>query len=204
MEYCPYCSGPLSKPLKVCPHCKKSLDLQTYQSIFKPGETTKTNKKALRRLWFKEHSRFLFPLLFLVVGLILGAVAMFGYSALRFQLKQKSMEQKITVLNSRLSEAGTKAVSLSDSLNASILVRDTVIQILAEKNKLLRQIIVFTRRMSNNSQLAPNSLNEANYFRRNFRYLEKQYEAQRRKQEATYFKAPKKPNLKTIPKLLGE
>ena len=204
MEYCPYCSGPLSKPAKVCPHCKKSLDLQAYQSVFEPGETTKTNKKALRRLWFKEHSRFLFPLLFLMIGLTAGAVAMFSYSALHFQLKQNSLEQEITALNSRLSEAGANTASISDSLKASILTRDTVIRILTEKNKLLRQIIVFTRRIANNSLVQPHSEGEANYFRRNFKYLEKQYEAQRQKQEATYFKAPKKPNLKTIPKLLEE
>ncbi len=204
MEYCPFCSGPLSRPAKVCPHCKKSLDLQAYQSVFEPGETTKTNKKAQRRLWFKEHSRFLFPLLFLVIGLAAGAIGMFTYSALHFQMKQNSLEQEITTLNSRLQEAGANTTAVSDSLNASILARETVVQILAEKNKLLRQIIVFTRRMTNKSQLTPQSENEANYFRRNFKYLEKQYEAQRQKQEATYFKAPKKPNLKTIPKLLGE
>lgn len=204
MEYCPYCSGPLSRPAKVCPHCKKSLDLQTYQSIFKPGETTKTNKKALRRLWFKEHSRFLIPLLFLVIGLAVGAAAMFGYSALHFQLKQNSMEQEIAALNSRLQEAGANISAVSDSLNASIMARDTVVRVLTEKNKLLRQIIAFTRRMAKNSQIQPHSEREANYFRRNFKYLEKQYEGQRQKQDATYFKAPKKPNLKTIPKLLEE
>ncbi len=204
MEYCPFCSGPINKPAKVCPHCKKALDLHIYQSVFEPGETTETNKKALRKLWFKEHSRFLIPFLFLLIGLSLGAAAMFGYSALHFQLKQNSMEQEITTLNSRLNDAGANTASLSDSLNTSILARDTVVQILAEKNKLLRQIIAFTRRMANKSQLTPQSVNEVNYFRRNFKYLEKQYEAQRQKQEETYFKAPKKPNLKTIPKLLKE
>ncbi len=202
MEYCPFCSGPLNNPAKVCPHCKKALDLHIYQSVFEPGETTKTNKKALRRLWFKEHSRFLMPLLFLVIGLAVGAAVMFGYSAIHFQLKQNSLEQEITTLNSRLKESGTNTTALSDSLNTFILARDTVVQILKEKNKLLRQIIVFTRRMANNSLVQPHSENETNYFRRNFKYLEKQYEAQRQKQNETYFKAPKKPNLKTIPKLL--
>ena len=202
MEYCPYCSGPISRPAKICPHCKKSLDLQIYQSVFEPGETTHTNKKALRRLWFKEHSRFLLPLLFLVIGLIVGAVAMFGYSAVHFQLKQSSLEQEIGTLNSRLQAAGVHTTAVSDSLKASVFARDTVIQILAEKNKLLRQIIVYTRRMANNSLIQPHSEGEVNFFRRNFKYLEKQYEVQRQKQEKTYLKTPKKYNLKTIPKLL--
>jgi len=204
MEYCPHCSGAITKPAKVCPHCKKSLNLQMYQSVYKPAETSVPNKAAIRKLWFKENSRYILPVLFLIGGMIAGVIGTLSYSALHFQSRQNAFEQEIANLNSSLQQAGSIAASAADSLNTHVLQQDTVIQIIAEKNKLLRQIIVFTRRLANNSNVQPRSESEANYFRRNFKYLERQYETQQQKLLTTHFKPEERYNLKTIPKFLED
>ncbi len=204
MEYCPFCSGELSKPVKVCPHCKKSLDMDMYQAIFKPGESSELNKKARRSLWFKENSRFIFPFIFLVVGLLAGSAGMFGYAALHFKSKQNALDKEIVQLKTQISQNKQSAGATSDSLDQFIAQQDTVIQILAEENKLIRQIITFTRRLSRNSSIVPNIPNEAAYFKRNFRYLKNQYEAQQQKLAETFYTPEKSYNLETIPDLLQE
>lgn len=204
MEYCPHCSGAITKPAKICPHCKKSLNLEMYQSVFEPAETSKPNKAAIRKLWFKENSRYIIPVLFLIAGLIAGVIGMLSYSALHFQSRQNAYEQEIANLKSGLQQAGSVAANAADSLNIHILQQDTVIKIIAEKNRLLRQVIAFTRRMANNSNVQPLSESEANFFRRNFKYLEKQYETQQQKLLNTHFKPEESYNLKTIPIFLEE
>lgn len=204
MEYCPFCSGKLTKPVPTCPHCKKSLDLDIYQNIFQPSETSRENKSARRRLWFKENSRFIIPVIFLIIGLVAGAVLMFGYSTVYFQAKKSGYEKEITKLNDTIANSGTQVQNIQDSLNTQIMHQDSVITILAEQKKLSHQIIAFTRRMSNNSTVAANSGNEQDYFRRNFRYLERLYNAEQDKLNTIKFEDGEAPNLQTIPVFLGE
>lgn len=204
MEYCPFCSGLLKKAPKVCPHCNKALNLNMYKSIYQPASTTKPNRSAMRKLWFKENARFILPALFLIIGLVAGAVGMFGYSILHFQMKQNGYEQEITELNSRIQNSGSLSKSIQDSLAADIASRDSVLIILSEQNRILQQIISFTRRAANNSTLAANSQTERDYFRRNFRYLERLYENEQEKLEATFYQAVSTYNLQTIPLFLGE
>jgi len=204
MEYCPFCSGELTKPVKVCPHCKKSLDMDIYQAVFEPGESSKLNKKARRSLWYKENSRYIFPLIFLVIGLLVGSAGMFGYAAFHFQSKQDRLDQEIVQLKTQVAQIEQSTGSTSDSLKQFISQQDTVIQILAEENKLVRQIITFTRRMARNSSIVPNTPNEAAYFKRNYRYLNNQYEAQQEKLANTFYVPEQNYNLETIPELLQE
>lgn len=204
MEYCPFCSGELVKPVKICPHCKKSLDMDIYQAIFKPGASSKLNKKARRSLWFKENSRFIFPVIFLAIGLLAGSAGMFGFAALHFQSTQNALDQEIVALKTQVKQIEQHTGAASDSLEHFIKQQNTVIQLLAEENKLVRQIITFTRRLSRNSSIVPNTQNEAVYFRRNFRYLNSQYEAQQQKLANTFYKPEENYNLETIPELLQE
>ena len=202
MEYCPFCSGPLTKPARICPHCNKAIELNIYQSVFSPGESTDPNKKARRKLWFAEHARFILPGLFLVLGLIIGVVFMFGYATLHFQFKENRYEAEIAKLNQNLDQAGGQTQVVQDSLNSQIASQDSIIQILAEQKNLMRQVIAFTRRMANNSTITPGTTNEADYFRRNFRYLERQYNTQHDNLSQTEYLPENLPNLETMPALL--
>lgn len=204
MEYCPFCSGELTKPVKVCPHCKKSLDMDIYQAVFEPGESSKLNKRARRSLWYKENSRYIFPFIFLIIGLVVGSTVMFGYAAFHFQAKQNALDEEIVQLKTQVGQIEKSTGAVSDSLDHFIAQQDTVIQILAEENKLVRQIITFTRRMARNSSIIPNTPNEAAYYRRNFRYLNSQYEAQQQKLSETFFIPEQNYNLETIPELLQD
>lgn len=204
MAYCPYCSEQIKSDLNVCPHCHKSLDLDMYGSVFSPGESTDLNRAASRRLWFKEHARFIFPIIFLIIGLTAGVLATFTYAQIHFAQTRSNFEQQIGDLNSQLAVFGQNRKVERDSLQAVIAERDTVVTILAEQNRRLYQIISFTRRMAGNSTITANSAGEQDYFRRNFRYLDRMYRQQQDKLAATYFGPLNTSNLQTIPALLGE
>lgn len=202
MEYCPFCSGALSKPAKVCPHCKKALGLDIYQSVYSPGETTDKNKKARRRLWFTENARFILPGVFLIAGLLAGAIFMFGYATVHFQLKETNYENQISNLNQIIGQADARTATIKDSLQVTITSQDTIIQILTEQKDLMRRMMTFTRRLANNSTVQPNTTAEGNYYRRNFLYLERLYNAQHELLSGTQYPAEDLPNLKTVPSLL--
>ena len=43
MEYCPYCAQALPKSAKVCPNCKKNIEIGLITELIKPCKTSKKN-----------------------------------------------------------------------------------------------------------------------------------------------------------------
>lgn len=204
MEYCPFCSGPLSSNLKVCPHCNKSIDLDIYQSVFSPGQTSKINKKAARQLKFKENARYIFPVVFLLIGFAVGAVSLFSYSAIHFQASKTAFENEIKDLNTRIESNLNKAITVQDSLQFVIDKQDTIIQNLGELENHIRQIITFSRRLARNSVITPNSNDQIQYFRRNYLYLNRLYGQKYEELKILGFPVSETYNLLVFPDLITE
>ncbi len=205
MHYCPYCSGPISKPVKICPHCHHTLDLGIYQAVFQSDlETTALNKRAKRKLWFKEHSRIFLPLVFLLIGLAAGAVLTFGYAQIHFSSEQSRFEETINNLRAHIADLKRAAAQSADSTAAFTQKQDSVIQLLRLQESTLRKIIVFTRRLANNSTITPHTAGQADYFRRNVRYLMRKYDQTNERLKTLGFAVPAAYNLKPVPELLNE
>ena len=68
MEYCPYCAQPLSKSFKVCPNCRKSLQFDLLEKVYRPGNSSHINKKVLKRMWYREHLHIFIPTISFILG----------------------------------------------------------------------------------------------------------------------------------------
>ncbi len=205
MQYCPYCSGPLSKPTKTCPHCHKTLDLDMYQAMFQSDlETTALNKRVRRKLWFKEHSRIFMPVLFLLIGLLAGAIVTFGYAQMHFSSTQNRFEENIKNLQNQIVQLKQAAVQSADSSALFTQKQDSVIHLLSKQESTLRKIIIFTRRLAANSTITPKSADQADYFQRNVRYLIRIYDQTNEQLKALNFTVPVNYNLKPVPEFLNE
>lgn len=204
MEYCPFCSGSLGSGSKICPHCNKSLELDIYQSIYSPGPSSKINKKAARQLKFKENARYIFPVIFLIIGLVIGAISLFSYSAIHFQTSKTNFENEIRSLNGQIKSDLNRAGAVRDSLQLVINKQDTVIQYLGEQENQLRQIITFSRRLANNSVFTPNSQDQVEFFRRNYLYLNRLYGQNYEELKALDFPVAESYNLLVFPELITE
>ncbi len=205
MHYCPYCSGPISKPVKTCPHCHNTLDLDIYQAVFQSdSESSALNKRARRKLWFKEHSRIFMPLIFLVIGLAAGSIFTFGYAQMHFSATQTRFEENIKNLQSQIDDLNRAAAQTADSAAVFTQKQDSVIQLLQKQEATLRKTIVFTRRLANNSTITPKTIEEQDFFRRNVRYLMRVYDQTNEQLKALGFAVPAKYNLKPVPEFLNE
>jgi hypothetical protein len=205
MHYCPYCSGPISKPVKTCPHCHKTLDLDIYQAVFQSDlESTALNRRARRSLWLKEHSRIIMPLLFLLVGLLAGTIFTFGYAQMHFSATQTRFEEKINNLQNQIADLNRAAAQTADSAAVFTQKQDSVIQLLKKQETTLRKIIVFTRRLAKNSTITPKTIEEQDFFRRNVRYLMRLYDQTNEQLKALGFAVPSGYNLKPVPEFLNE
>jgi len=167
-------------------------------------DTTAKNKRALRKLWFKEHKRILFPLFFLIIGLVAGAVLSFGYAQIHFSHRQAQYEQNIQNLGAQISSLQKTAAAYADSVGIFTQKQDSVIQLLRIQEGNLRKIITFTRRLVTNSTITPKSIDQQEYFRRNVRYLIRLYDQNFQKLQKMGVSVPANYNLKTIPDFLNE
>ena len=86
MQYCYHCSEPISKPAKICPHCKRTMDMSAFESLLAEHESSHLSKKSLRRIWRREHSYLFWPFLTLVIGFIIGGILTYGFAQLQFSL----------------------------------------------------------------------------------------------------------------------
>ena len=92
MEYCPYCSHAVTKPVKVCPKCKKNIDLELLANLVKPGETSNKSKTVEHKIWIREKMRLIIPVLTLIVGFIMGGILINMYNVVRFANEKSSFE----------------------------------------------------------------------------------------------------------------
>lgn len=205
MEYCPNCSAALSKEnIKKCPYCKKNIDMDDWAAVVEPGESSEKNKDAIRKMWFREHSSKIIPVITLVVGFIIGAISLYSYAQLQFANEKSEYQNTISTLNETISQKDANAGNEKKGFENIIKNKDGVISILAEQKDILANIINFTRRMSRNSTITPTTANEADYFKRNFSYLASQFNKQKETLDQTEFKSTKDYNLKTMPQITGE
>ncbi|MCK5032972.1 MAG: hypothetical protein KAS18_05035 [Calditrichia bacterium] len=205
MEYCPHCSAALSKEnFKKCPYCKKNIDMDDWAAVVEPGESSEKNKDAIRKIWFREHSSKIIPVITLMVGFIIGAILLYSYAQLQFANEKSEYQNTISTLNETISQKDANAGNEKTGFENIIKNKDGIISILAEQKDILANIINFTRRMSRNSTITLTTANEADYFKRNFSYLANQFNKQKEALEQTEFKSTKDYNLKTMPQITGE
>jgi len=205
MEYCPHCSSALLKEnLKKCPYCKKNIDMEDLAAVVEPGESSAKNKEAIRKIWFREHSSKIIPIITLIIGFLVGAIMLYSYAQLQFVNERSDYQNTITELKNTISQKDASAGSEKSDFENKLKSKDNVISILAEQKDILANIINFTRRMSRNSTITPTTANEANYFKRNFTYLMNQFNKQSESLEQTEYKTTKTYNLNTIPQIIEE
>ena len=205
MEYCPHCSAALSKEnLKKCPYCKKNIDMGDIAAVVEPGESSDKNKDAIRKIWFREHSSKIIPVITLIVGFVVGAILLYSYAQLQFTNERSEYQDTIAQLNETISQKDANAGNEKSGFENKLKSKDDVITILAEQRDILANIINFTRRMSKNSKITPTTPNEADYFKRNFTYLSNQFNKQKEALDASEFQSTKQFNLETMPQITGE
>ena len=204
MKYCPYCSEALSKSVKICPNCKKSLDFDVMGELYEEGGTSRVSKRAKKKIWFKEHSHIIMPFITLLIGFAIGAVLLYGFAQLQFTAERSDYENQITQLQEQINKNESAAGNAQSGFKQKLQAKDKIIKILAEQQKIMSGIINFTRRLAQNSTISPNSIEQSTYFQRNFRYLKKQFETQQEKLKAAGYSPIKSYDLKTVPRLLEE
>lgn len=205
MEYCPHCSAALSKEsLKKCPYCKKNIDMFDLAAVVEPGKTSEKNKEAIRKIWFREHSSKIIPIITLIIGFVIGAILLYSYAQIQFVNEKSEYQEEIAKLKETISQKDVNAGDQKTGYETIIKSKDQIISILAEQRNLISNIINFTRRMSRNSTITPTTPGEADYFKRNFSYLVNQFNKQNDELEKTEFEAKKSFNLETIPQVTGE
>ena len=204
MRYCPYCSAQISETAKSCHNCKKSLDFEAIASVFEAGKASAVNKSALRKIWIKEHARFVWPVLTLVIGFIAGGAILYSLALVQASAEKDSLNIEIEDLKNQISQLNSEAKNAQSGLQGEIQAKDEIISILTAERQTLTRIINFTRSFTNNSIITPNSESDATGFRNNFRYLRKKFEGQQDQLNNTAFANNRKFNLKTAPQFLAD
>jgi hypothetical protein len=202
MKYCPYCAEPLTKPTKICPHCKKSLDFDLIKELLESSETSQLNKKLQMKLWFKERSYIFYPIITLIIGFIIGGVILYGVAQGQFVAERKDYKNKIAGLQQTIETKDAKAGDVQSDLQSKLARKDRIIQTLLEQKDIYSRLIYFTNRLSTASTITPNSEEDADYYRRNTLYLVRLFEEAQKKLDEAKFKDDKNYHLQSIPALI--
>lgn len=204
MEYCPYCSTPISPNQKVCPNCKKTIDLNILQSMYKSTETSEPDKQVRKQIWFKEHSYIIYPVITLIIGIIAGIIGAYSFAQVQFTNERSDYNEQISNLEEKISSGKKAASNARGELEQQLDRKDAHIKILKEQRDLMSKIIIFTRRLANNSVITPNTVDEGEYFDRNIRYLMRQFDNQNQLLIEDNFESDPNYNLQTVPQLISE
>jgi hypothetical protein len=202
MTYCPHCSEKLPKPTKICPYCKRTVDLGLISSVYTPGDSSDIQRKMKRKIWFREKLIIILPVIFLAIGLIAGAIAMFVYDEIRFASTRTDYEDQIASLQSTIEDREQNAASSQLELNQIVTEKELIITSLTEQNQIFSRMISFTSRLAKASTITPNSPQDIDYFQRNIRYLQNLFNQEQEKLGQTSYKSPDSFNLTPIPQLL--
>ena len=202
MAYCPHCSEELPKPVKVCPFCNKTIDLDLLSSMYKPGETSETDKKIRRKIWFKEKLLIILPLLALIIGLAAGAAAMLVFMEIQFASSREGYEEKIAALQNEIEKQRQSVASSNQEMNDVIAEKDKIISSLTEQNSIFSRMVAFTNRLARNSTITPNSPQDIDYYQRNIRYLQSLFEQEQEKLKETSYQSEDTYNLIPVPQFL--
>jgi len=202
MTYCPHCSEQLPKPTKICPFCKKTVDLGLISSVYTPGDSSDIQRKMKRKIWFREKLIIILPIIFLAIGLVAGAIAMFVYDEIRFASTRTDYEERISSLQSTIEDREQNAASSQLESNQILAEKELIIASLTEQNQLFSRMISFTSRLARNSTITPNSPQDIDYFQRNIRYLQNLFNQEQEKLGQTSYESPDSYSLIPIPQLL--
>jgi len=204
MHYCPYCSAPVSAGAKTCHNCKKSLEFELIASALENSEESDFNKSAIRKIWIKERMRYVWPVITLIAGFVVSGVIMHYLPMLQFSLKTDELSLQIDSLNSQIATLNSSAENAQSGLQEQLQSKDKIIEFLSTQRKPMSSIINFTRRFTNNSIVTPGSDGDTESFRRNFFYLQRQFENQQDELNESEFENDNVFNLKTVPQFLEE
>jgi HAMP domain-containing protein len=201
MVYCSYCATRLTKPLEVCPHCKKFIDIEEIKQFYDTGVSYASMR---RRIWFKEHKRVIMPLITLILGIAAGFAALYGLLEIQLRNQQTRHELQIADLRASMNENQDSIETLKGSFEEQLAQKDSIVSLLGQQRETLSKIIYFTRIYSKNLPVSADSLDEsAQAFARNTNYLIEQYDLQEERLESLGFNSTPKYNLQTIPQVLA-
>lgn len=200
MVYCSYCATRLTKPLEVCPHCKKFIDIEEIKQFYDTGVSYASMR---RKIWFKEHKRVIMPVITLIVGIAVGFGALYGLLDIQLRNQQARHELQIADLKASMAENQSSIESLKGSFEAQLAKKDSIITLLGGQRETLSKIIYFTRIYAKDLPVTADSLDaSAQAYARNTNYLIGQYEESDQTLESLGFDGGPKYNLQTIPQLL--
>ena len=202
MTYCPHCSAQLPKPMKICPFCKRTVDIDLISSVYKPGESSDVQKKIKRKIWFREKLIIILPLITLAAGFAIGVSVTFIYDEIKFTSTREEYEARISTMQATVAEHDQNAANSQSELQQKLSDKDLIIASLSEQNKIFSQMIAFTNRLARNSTITPSSPQDIDYFQRNIRYLQNLFSQQQETLQGTSYKPPDSYNLVPIPQLL--
>jgi len=202
MAYCPHCSEALPKPVKVCPYCNKAIDIQLISSMYEAGESSDMDKKVRRKIWFREKLLIILPMISLLIGLAVGAVAMLIFMEVQYAASRSSYEEQIKSFQDEISNREKTAANSNLSLNNTITEKDKIIASLTEQNSIFSRMIAFTSRLARTSTITPTSPQDIDYFQRNIRYLQSLFNQEQEKLKVTSYDSTATYNLTPIPQFL--
>ncbi len=203
MHYCPYCSEPIKETMKTCPHCKRSLELELIKGKYRPDlESSKTDKKMERMLWFHTHRLFFYSFFTLVIGLVVGAVLTYGYAQASFASEREDYTLEIERLGTVIDTLKQAGNSTRSGFERQLAQKDELINLITKERNTMGRLIYFTRRMVRNSTIMPKNDAEVERFRNNFIYLQKEFDRLQETLKERNFSGNKTFNLKTIPQFL--
>jgi len=202
MAYCPHCSEALPKPVKVCPFCNKSIDIQLISSMYEAGESSEMDKKVRRKIWFREKLLIILPMISLLIGLAVGAIAMLIFMEVQYAASRSSYEEQIKSFQDEISNREKTAANSNLSLNNTITEKNKIIASLTEQNSIFSRMIAFTSRLARASTITPTSPQDIDYFQRNIRYLQSLFNQEQEKLKEISYDSTATYNLTPIPQFL--
>jgi len=204
MNYCPHCAEPLSKIADVCPHCNKAISPEVLQSLYEDQKSSRESRSARRKIWFREHALYIIPVIALVAGLIAGAVITYGYAQVEFAGEREDFQSQIAQLNATIAQKDAKVANASEDFQNQLNQKNEIIAIMHEELDIMGKVMNFTIRLARNSTITPNTTDEADFYRRNVRYLEGQFNLQQEQLEQAGYENIQSFNLVTVPQLMSE
>jgi hypothetical protein len=188
--------------MKICPFCKRTVDLGLISSVYTPGESSDIQRKIKRKIWFREKLIIILPSITLAIGFVAGAIVMFVYDDVRFASTRNDYENRIATLQATIAERDQNAANSQLESNQLMTEKDLIIASLTEQNQLFSRMIGFTSRLARNSTITPSSPQEIDYFQRNIRYLQNLFNQEQEKLGETSYESPDSYSLIPIPQLL--
>ena len=204
MSYCPHCSELLTKPVKICPYCRKAVDIDLFSQLVEPGDRSAKHKKVLRKIWLREHAYIILPAITVIIGMVIGAILLYGYGEVKFASERTDYEETIVQLENQIKQKEQAADNSSRGFQDQLDQKDQIITILTEQKDILGRIINFTNRFSTTSTITANSEQELDFFQRNVLYLNRQFEPQQEKLKETGYTPITTYNLLPIPQFLSQ